>query len=120
MITNPMARALRNMLIPRDQLFTATVTTTPGSASSQTLSCTNCWWKPLSTKTLTYSGVPIAAADRLLHIPAEQINGSGSPQVTIEIRPRDTAVVNGVNYQVLSAKIQSVSSCWELLLREVE
>lgn len=121
MITNPMARALRNMLIPRDQLFAATVTLLPSSNSPVSLTCSNCWWKPLDVKLVTYNNVMIESLDRLIHIPAEAINSSGAVSAAPArwIRELDTIVAGGVTFVVKTSRLISVSSVWECLVKEM-
>ena len=121
MITNGMAQVLRNMTIPVDQTFAATVTLLPDSTVPTILSVAGCWWKPLDTRLDTYSGINLEGSERIINVPAEQINsGSPSGEARTEIRRRDRIAVNSVNYMVLSSGLRSVSSRWECLVREIE
>lgn len=108
MISNLMARKLRDQLIPPSERFDATVTLLPDGTATE-ISCHGCWWKPLDIKLTTYGGVSITGSERLIHIPAEQIGAS-------EIRQRDRITVGTVAYTVMTSRKASVSTVWQCLV----
>ena len=119
MITNPMATALRNMLIPQSEKFTATITLFPMSANPTVINANGCWWKPLDVTNDTYAGIMLEGGERLINIPAEAVHTSGmASEANREIHHLDTIDANGVTYNVLSAGLRSVSSRWECLVRK--
>jgi hypothetical protein len=112
-----MARTLRDRCIPQSERFAATIMLLPDGASPTTITAQGCWWKPLDVRQTTYGGVAIEGTERIINIPAEQVNDPGETQ---EIRRRDKITVDSVVYRVLSAGLRSVSSRWECLVNEVD
>jgi len=121
MISNQLARALRDQTIPQSERFPATVTLLPDSGSPTTIAAQGCWWKPLDVTLDNYGGILLEGSERIINIPAEWIHTTGAPaEARQEIRRRDRVTVGSVSYLVLSAGLRSVSSRWECLVREIE
>lgn len=121
MITSATARGLRTALIPPDQLFSATVTLLPNAASPTVLTCAGCWWKPLDVRLQSYGGIILEGKERLINIPAEQVNPSNNATSVggVWIREKDHITVGSTVFVVLSAGLRSVSTRWECLVSEL-
>jgi hypothetical protein len=116
MLSNMVARGLRERAVPQSEKFTACVTMLPDSANPETVTAIGCWWKPLDVKLTTYGGVNLQGFERIINVPAEYIACSTQKQ----IRHRDRVEVNGATYLVLAPGLRSVSSRWECLVSEME
>jgi hypothetical protein len=112
MLNRAIARGLMGIVPER---FTATVTLLPESISPTVLTCYQCWFKPVNVTFATYGNVAIQGDETLLKVPDDQLNPANNGR---EIRPRDLITVDGIGYNVISARLMSERTVWECLVRK--
>lgn len=95
--------------------LTALVTLMPDTNSPTAITVTNAWLKPMDIRLSTYAGVNLHGNETRIKIPDHELNPTGNGR---EVRPRDTIQVAGTTYRVLVARLISVRTVWECLVRK--
>lgn len=111
MLDRTIAQSLMS-LVP--QKIPATVTLSVDGASV-TISVFNAWFKPINVRSTVYGNVTLQGDETTIKIPDAELNPANNGR---EIRPRDTIVVSGETYNVLAARLMTVRTVWECLVRK--
>lgn len=112
MLTRAIARSLMG-LVP--EKLTAVVTLRPDSMSPTVVTSRNSWIKPLDVDLSNYDGTHLQGNELRIKIPDQELNPENNGR---EIRPNDRVAIDGVNHNVLTARLMSVRTVWECVCRK--
>ncbi|WP_397568527.1 hypothetical protein [Schlesneria sp. T3-172] len=95
--------------------FAAEVTLLPDGPLPVTTNVAQAWFKSLDVTLSNYGNLNLQGDETLIKVPDHELNPAGNGR---EIRPRDRIVVAGTAYRVLSARLMSVRTVWECVVRK--
>ena len=91
------------------------LTLLPGSAVPTTVKVNNAWFKSMDIRLTAYGGVNLQGDETRIRIPDKELNPAGNSR---EIRPRDTIAVGSDVYQVITARLMTVRTIWDCVVRK--
>ena len=112
MLSRTIARSLM-VLVPEKR--PALLTLLPDSSSPITVNVFNVWIKPLDVRLSTYGDVNLQGDETRIKIPDHELNPGNNGR---EIRTRDTIVLDGTSYTVIVARLISIRTVWECIVRK--
>ncbi|WP_397570655.1 hypothetical protein [Schlesneria sp. T3-172] len=107
-----MARSLMALVPER---VPATVALNPDSNTVTLIPVHGAWLKPVNVALTTYGGVNLQGNETLLMVPDHELNSQGEGR---EIRPRDKITCAGATYRVHAARLKTVRTVWECVVRK--
>ena len=103
-----------SLLVIVPDKFSAQVTLLPESTTPTVLSVNSAWFKPLDVKLTSYGGVELQGNETRIRVPDREVNPTNNGR---EIRPRDKIQVSDDVYLVISARLTTVRTVWDCLVR---
>jgi hypothetical protein len=112
MLSQSIAQSLMT-LIPGK--IAAVLTLVPDSASPMTVSVFNAWLKPMDVQISPYGNLNLQGDETIIKIPDSELNPASNGR---EIRSRDQIAIGGTNYRVISARLMSLRTVWQCVVRK--
>lgn len=92
----------------------ATVTLKP-RGTTETVSVYNAWFKPLAVNLTNYGGMNLQGDETRIRIPDHELNPAGNGR---EINTSDKITVDSVVYVVMNARLMTVRTVWDCVVRK--
>ena len=112
MLNQSIAQSLMSLVPDR---LAAVLTLLPDSASPITLNVSNAWLKPLDVQLSAYGNLNLQGDETIVKIPDSELNPASNGR---EIRSRDQITIGGANYRVVSARLMSLRTVWQCVVRK--
>ena len=112
MLNQSIAQALIS-LVPGK--LAAVLTLLPDSASPITVKVSNAWLNPLDLHLSAYGNLNLQSDETVVKIPDSELNPTTNGR---EIRSRDQITIGGTNYRVVSARLMSLRTVWQCVVRK--
>jgi len=93
----------------------AVLTLLPDSASPDTVKVFNAWLKPMDVDLSTYGNLNLQGDETMIKIPDSELNPASNGR---EIRSRDQIAIGRTNYRVVSARLMSLRTVWQCVVRK--
>lgn len=94
----------------------ATIVLAPDSEAPTTVTVSHAWLKPLDVQFTSEGGLHLQGDETRIKIPDTELNPAVNGR---ELRPRDNIIIDGQTYNVLTARLMSVRTVWDCVVRKV-
>ena len=115
MLNKMIARSLMAIVPNR---FTAAITINYGADDEETVSCPQCWEKPIRGGLEKYGNISIQGDETLIKVPDHILNPKNNAR---QIRAEDRIVINGEMWVVTGAgaTLETVQTVWTCVCRKI-